>query len=86
MSDSFELLPPGPRGGKPDARATPLADRMRPRTFDELVGQDSIVGPGTLLRAALEGGRITQSMILWGPPGAGKTTLARLIAVHEGSS
>ena len=80
MSDSFELLPPGPRGAKPDARATPLADRMRPRTFDELVGQDGIVGPGTLLRAALEGGRITQSMILWGPPGAGKTTLARLIA------
>ena len=80
MSDSFELLPPGPRGAKPDARATPLADRMRPRNFDELVGQDSIVGPGTLLRAALEGGRITQSMILWGPPGAGKTTLARLIA------
>jgi putative ATPase len=53
---------------------------MRPRTLDELVGQESIVGVGTLLRAALEGGRITQSMILWGPPGSGKTTLARLVA------
>jgi len=78
MSEPFNLLPPEPGAGK--SRATPLADRMRPRTLDELVGQESIVGPGTLLRAALEGGRITQSMILWGPPGSGKTTLARLIA------
>lgn len=78
MADSFNLLPPEPGAGK--SRAAPLADRMRPRTLDELVGQESIVGPGTLLRAALEGGRITQSMILWGPPGSGKTTLARLIA------
>jgi putative ATPase len=78
MSEPFDLLPPGPGAGK--SRATPLADRMRPRTLDELVGQESIVGPGTLLRAALDAGRITQSMILWGPPGSGKTTLARLIA------
>jgi putative ATPase len=81
MSDSFELIPPGPPGpGTGKSRATPLADRMRPRTLDELVGQETIVGPGTLLRAALEAGRITQSMILWGPPGSGKTTLARLMA------
>jgi putative ATPase len=78
MNEPFDLLPPEPGAG--NTRATPLADRMRPRTLDELVGQQSIVGPGTLLRAALEGGRITQSMILWGPPGSGKTTLARLIA------
>ena len=53
---------------------------MRARTLDEFVGQDDVVGPGTLLRATLDAGEITQSMILWGPPGCGKTTLARLIA------
>ena len=78
MSEPFDLLPPEPDRSR--AAMTPLADRMRPRTLDELVGQQSLVGPGTLLRAALEAGKITQSMILWGPPGAGKTTLARLIA------
>src|SRR5690349_15020670 len=75
MSDSFELLPPGPGAGK--SRATPLSARMRPRTLDELVGQERIVRPGALLRAALEAGRIPQSMILWGPPGAGKAARAR---------
>ncbi|HET6349999.1 MAG TPA: AAA family ATPase, partial [Candidatus Krumholzibacteria bacterium] len=78
MSEPFDLLPPDRGAGSP--RATPLADRMRPRTLDELLGQETLVGPGTLLRAALDAGRITQSMILWGPPGSGKTTLARLIA------
>jgi len=53
---------------------------MRPRTLDEFVGQDDIVGPGTLLRKALDRGTLTQSLILWGPPGSGKTTLARIIA------
>jgi putative ATPase len=60
--------------------ATPLADRMRPRTLEEFVGQDDIVGEGTLLRKALDRGTLTQSLILWGPPGSGKTTLARIIA------
>jgi putative ATPase len=60
--------------------STPLADRMRPRTLDEFVGQVKIVGPGTLLRNALDRGKLTQSLILWGPPGSGKTTLARIIA------
>jgi putative ATPase len=78
MSEPFDLLPPEGPSGRP--RATPLADRMRPRTLDELVGQDALIGAGTLLRAALEAGRVTQSMILWGPPGSGKTTLARLVA------
>jgi len=57
----------------------PLADRMRPQTFDEFVGQDKIVGPGTPLRKAIESDKVA-SMIFWGPPGSGKTTLAALIA------
>src|SRR6267143_941670 len=57
----------------------PLADRMRPRTLDEVVGQEHLLGPGRVLRAALERGEL-HSMILWGPPGSGKTTLASLMA------
>jgi putative ATPase len=68
------LFPPADQTGKP------LADRMRPQSLDEFVGQENIVGPGTLLRKSLEQGRLQQSLILWGPPGCGKTTLARIIA------
>jgi len=57
----------------------PLATRMRPRALDELVGQEHIIGAGTLLRRAIEADRLS-SLILWGPPGAGKTTLARIVA------
>ena len=59
----------------------PLADRMRPRNFDEFVGQEHIVGKGRLLRRAVEADELT-SIILWGPPGTGKTTIANIIA-HE---
>lgn len=57
----------------------PLATRMRPQTLDELVGQQHVIGPGTLLRKAIEADRLS-SLILWGPPGTGKTTTARVIA------
>ncbi|WP_267221621.1 replication-associated recombination protein A [Dyella silvae] len=57
----------------------PLAERMRPRTLDEIVGQQRVLAPGKALRRALEAGRV-HSMVLWGPPGCGKTTLALLVA------
>lgn len=62
-----------------DPPAPPLAERLRPKTLDEVIGQRHLLGPGMPLRAAFEAGRL-QSMILWGPPGVGKTTLARLVA------
>ncbi|GAC1367286.1 MAG: replication-associated recombination protein A [Ktedonobacteraceae bacterium] len=59
----------------------PLAARMRPRTLGEIVGQEQILGPGKILRRSIEGDKVS-SMILWGPPGSGKTTLAEVIALH----
>ena len=64
--------------GAPDP-SRPLADRMRPRSLEEVVGQQHLLAPGKPLRRAIESGQL-HSMILWGPPGTGKTTLARLIA------
>ena len=63
----------------------PLAERMRPGTLDEIVGQDRLVALGTALRRELEAGRV-HSMILWGPPGCGKTTLALLIAKYANAA
>ena len=76
MTDLFEASGIHP----PDA---PLADRLRPRTLDEVVGQDHLLGPGGPIRRMVEAGRLG-SMILWGPPGTGKTTIARLLAQAAG--
>ena len=64
---------------EPVARDAPLAERMRPRTLAEFVGQQHLVGAGRVLEQALKG-ELASSLILWGPPGSGKTTLARLLA------
>lgn len=85
MPKSFRRPPAGSHGEReaslftPPASAQPLAARMRPRTLDEVVGQQKIIGAGKPLRDAIEKGAIG-SMIFWGPPGSGKTTIGRLIA------
>ncbi|HEX9898177.1 MAG TPA: AAA family ATPase, partial [Candidatus Methylomirabilis sp.] len=70
-----------PRESPPPRKAAPLADRMRPRSLEEFVGQTHLLGEGKVLRVALEQGEIP-SLILWGPPGTGKTSLAILFARH----
>ncbi len=91
MGKTFDLFPDAPTGGRagsgeadeagtaPGARSAPLAARMRPRTLAEFHGQEPVVGPGGSVRTMIDSGEIG-SFILWGPPGSGKTTLARLVA------
>ena len=76
--DTPELFP---RESPPPRKAAPLADRMRPRSLEEFVGQAHLLGEGKVLRVALKQGEVP-SLILWGPPGTGKTSLAMLMAHH----
>jgi putative ATPase len=78
-AQSSGARPAGPGEGEP------LAARMRPRTLDEFAGQDHLLGEGSALRTAIEGGAL-HSMILYGPPGSGKTTLARIAASQTGAA
>ena len=78
--DLFESTPSHPR-----SFVQPLAERMRPRTLDEFIGQEHLLGPGKLLTGLTGGGRL-HSLILWGPPGSGKTTLALILANSAGAA
>ncbi len=80
-SDTSSLFPPQRTGKKTDPTA-PLAERVRPKTIDEFVGQEHLLGEGRPLRIMIERG-VLPSMIFWGPPGVGKTTLARLVAQYS---
>ena len=75
MADLFDSVEPSAAGGKP----APLADRLRPKTFADVIGQQKLLGEEGALRVMLESGNLS-SIIFWGPPGVGKTTLAKLLA------
>ena len=79
MADLFAGDPPPPSGAQPPAEDAPLADRLRPAALSEVIGQDHLTGPEGAIGRMVAAGRLS-SMILWGPPGTGKTSIARLLA------
>src|ERR687885_764521 len=79
------LFEDGPEAEEAPDTSAPLAERMRPRTLEEFVGQSHLVGEGRVLRRVIEGGGVLPSLILWGAPGTGRRTLARLLARRSGS-
>jgi putative ATPase len=79
MTDMIPLFELPEEEDSPDSKSMPLAARMRPQTFDEFVGQEHLVAPGRVFRKCIEADQLP-SMVFWGPPGSGKTTLARIIA------
>jgi len=81
----FDTLMPASPNRKKDAAGTPLAELMRPETLDDVVGLEELLGAGKFLRVAIEADRVP-SLIFWGPPGSGKTTLARIVARSTQSS
>ena len=85
MERLFETEQGARRAAQGPVEGEPLAARMRPRTLDEFAGQEHLLAPGSALRTAIEGGSL-HSMILYGPPGSGKTTLARIAASQTGAA
>ncbi|MFM9827347.1 MAG: AAA family ATPase, partial [Sphingomonas sp.] len=81
MTDLFGTDIPQPVEGA--TKAAPLADRLRPASLSEVVGQDHLTGPDSAIGRMIAAGRLS-SAILWGPPGTGKTTIARLLATAVG--
>jgi putative ATPase len=79
MADLFASDPPPPSAPAAPSENAPLADRLRPRALDEVVGQDHLAGPEGAIGRMVAAGKLA-SMILWGPPGTGKTSIARLLA------
>src|SRR5438105_14802114 len=79
------LFDEGPEAEEMPDTSAPLAERVRPRSLAEFVGQQHLVGEGRVLRRVIEGGGLLPSLILWGAPGTGKTTIARLLARRSGS-